>query len=135
MEKLLRQPLTDLGVQYDTALDFQEIRAQADEDAAAYLRSIHRAAEIAPRQSHQGKLIGEIVTDEDFLHELLKDDVLSRYPDWLGSCERVEDGERYIYQTAYDNEKQEIAYTKTAYDTKTMIESIIVDIQNKTITR
>ena len=34
-----------------------------------------------------------------------------------------------------DNEKQEIANTKIAYDTKAMIESIIVDIQNKTITR
>ena len=67
--------------------------------------------------------------------ELLKDDELNLYPNWTGTTERIEDGERYIYQTAFDEERQEIVYTKIEYSTNNVIKSIVVDVQNETITQ
>lgn len=133
LEELIR-PLADTGNDYlYTEQDIQEVRAQADEEAAEYLRSIDRTADVAVRQSHEGQLLEEILSDESLLKELLKDDELSCYPNWLGTCERVENGERYIYKTTFDEERQEIIYTKIEYETNKIIETTCVDIQNGTI--
>lgn len=132
----LLQPLIDSGKDYFyTEQDLQEVRAQADEDAAEYLSSINRIAEIGIRQEHDGQLLEELVSDEDLVMELLKDDELNLYPNWTGTTERIEDGERYIYQTAFDEERQEIVYTKIEYSTNNVIKSIVVDVQNETITQ
>ena len=130
----LVQPLIDSGNAYIyTEQDLQEVRAQADEDAAEYLRSIHRIAEVGVRQDHEGQRLAELITDKILLDELLKDDEMSRYPNWIGTTERIEDGERYIYQTAFDEERQQIIYTKIEYRTNNAVKSIVVDVQNKTI--
>ena len=132
----LLQPLIDSGKDYFyTEQDLQEVRAQADEDAAEYLSSINRIAEIGICQEHDGQLLEELVSDEDLVMELLKDDELNLYPNWTGTTERIEDGERYIYQTAFDEERQEIVYTKIEYSTNNVIKSIVVDVQNETITQ
>ena len=132
----LVQPLIDSGNAYIyTEQDLQEVRAQADEDAAEYLRSINRIAEIGVRQDHDGQLLEELVSDESFLKELFKDDEMCLYPNWTGTTERIENGERYIYQTAFDEERQEIVYTKIEYSTDNVVKSIVVDVQNGTITQ
>ena len=132
----LLQPLKDSGKDYFyTEADLQEVRAQADEDAAEYLRSINRIAEIGVRQEHDGQLLEELVSDESLLKELFKDDEMCLYPNWTGTTERIENGERYIYQTAFDEEKQEIVYTKIEYSTDNVVKSIVVDVQNETITQ
>ncbi len=131
----LVQPLKDSGKQYlFTDQDLQEIRKQADEEASEYLKSINRTADVGERQSHEGKRIEEIVLNEDLLYKLLKDIELSFYPDWLGTTEKVENGERYIYQTDFDRERQEITYTKTDYKTGAVVNKIAVDILNGTVT-
>lgn len=135
IEELL-QPLAETGKSYVfTDEDLQEVRAQADEDAAEYLRSVNRIAEVGVRQNHDGELLEELVSDENLLMELFKDDEMWRYPEWTGTTERIENGERYIYQTAFDEERQKIIYTKIEYSTNNVIKSIEVDVQNGTITR
>ena len=77
----LVQPLIDSGNAYIyTEQDLQEVRAQADEDAAEYLRSIHRIAEVGVRQDHEGRQLDELISDKILLDELLKDDEMSLYP-------------------------------------------------------
>ncbi len=121
IEELL-QPLAETGKDYIyTEQDIQEVRAQADEDAAEYLRSINRIAEVGARQSHEGKRLEELVSDDSLLDELFKDEEISLYPDWTGTTERLENGERYIYQTAFDEERQEIIYTKIEYSTNHVV--------------
>ena len=115
--------------------DLQEVRAQADEDAAEYLRSINRIAEVGVRQDHEGRQLDELISDKIFLDELLKDDEMSLYPNWTGTTERIENGERYIYQTAFDEERQQIIYTKIEYSTRSIVKSIVVDVQNEMITQ
>ena len=135
IEELL-QPLAETGNDYIfTEQDLQEVRAQADEDAAEYLRSINRIAEVGVRQNHDGKKLEELVSDENLLMELFKDDEMWRYPEWTGTTERIENGERYIYQTAFDEERQEIIYTKIEYSTNNVIKTILVDVQNGTVTQ
>jgi len=135
IEELL-QPLAETGNDYIyTEQDIQEVRAQADEYAAEYLRSINRVAEVGVRQDHEGKLLEELVSDDSLLDELFKDEEMSLYPDWTGTTERLENGERYIYQTAFDEERQEIIYTKIEYSTNQVIKNIVVDVQNETNTQ
>lgn len=135
IEELL-QPLAETGNDYFfTEQDLQEVRAQADEDAAEYLRSINRIAEVGVRQNHDGKKLEELVSNENLLMELFKDDELCQYPEWTGTTEWIENGERYIYQTDFDEERQEIIYTKIEYSTNNVIKTIEVDVQNGTITR
>ncbi len=126
LEELLL-PLTKTGNDYVyTEQDIQEVRAQADEDAAEYLRSINRVAEVGVREDHEGKRLEELVSDDALLDELFKDEEMSLYPDWIGTTERLENGERYIYQTAFDEERQEIIYTKIEYNTNHVIKNSIL---------
>ncbi len=126
LEELLL-PLTKTGNDYVyTEQDIQEVRAQADEDAAEYLRSINRVAEVGGREDHEGKRLEELVSDDALLDELFKDEEMSLYPDWIGTTERLENGERYIYQTAFDEERQEIIYTKIEYNTNHVIKNRIL---------
>ena len=134
IEALLK-PLSDSGKDYlYTEQDLQEVRAQADGDAAEYLRSIGRIAEIGVRQEHDGQRLEELISNEDFVMELLKDEELSLYPNWTGTTERIEDGKRYIFQTAFDEGRQEITYTKIEYDSEKVVNIIVADVQNEVIT-
>lgn len=135
IEALLK-PLSDSGKDYlYTEQDLLEVRAQADEDAAEYLKSIGRIAEIRVRQEHDGQRLEELALNEDFVMELLKDEELSLYPYWTGTTERIEDGVRYIYQTAFNEEKQEITYTKIEYGTDKVVNIIAAYVQNGTVTQ
>lgn len=132
----LMQPLIDTGKDYAyTEQDLAAIRAQADEYASKYLQSIGRDTEIGIRQEHNGQTLEELVSNEDLLKELFKDVEICLYPTWTGTTERIENGTRYIYQTVFDSEQQEIVYIKSAYDTNDVIKKIVVDVQNETIIR
>lgn len=125
----LMEPLERSGKSYlYTEKDLQEVRAQADEYAAEYLRSMGRAAPVGVRQEHEGQRLEDLIEDKDLLNQLLKDEELGRYPNWTGTTERVEDGVRYVYRTEFDEEDQMILYTKTEYVGEQIVESRAVDI-------
>ncbi len=129
IEQLLK-PLSETGKSYIyTDEDLQKVRAQADEDAAAYLKSINRDADVGFRTEHKGNLLTDLVSDTDLLMELSKDETYSLYPEWTGTQERIENGVRYIYQTEYDDELQQIIFSKILFDTNETVERQIIDIQ------
>ncbi len=129
VEQLL-EPLNETGKSYVyTDEDLQKVRAQADEDAAAYLKSINRAASVGVRTEHKGNLLTDLVSDTDLLMELSKDETYSLYPEWTGTQERIENGVRYIYQTEYDN--QQIIFSKILFDTNETVERQVIDIQDQ----
>ncbi len=129
IEQLLK-PLSETGKSYIyTDEDLQKVRAQADKDAAAYLKSINRDAEVGVRTEHKGNLLTDLVSDTDLLMELSKDETYSLYPDWTGTQERIENGVRYIYQTEYNDELQKIIFSKILFDTNETVERQIIDIQ------
>ncbi len=135
MEGLL-QPLMETGKEYTyTEKDIQEVRKQADQYASRYLESIGRAAEIGIRQNHAGQLLEELVSAGELLDKLFKDEEIGLYPNWTGTTERLENGERYVYRTMFDEEAQKIVYTKMQYNTKEIVKEITVDVANGTILR
>ena len=108
--------------------DLEEVRAQADEDAIAYLESINRVADVGERENHKGNLLTDLVSDTDFVLELLKYNSL--YPEWTGTQERIENNIRYIYQTEYDEVLQQIIFSKILFDTNEIVERQVIDIQD-----
>lgn len=130
LEQLL-EPLNKAGNGYVyTDADLQEIRAQADEAAIAYLKSINRTADVGAREEHEGYLLTDFVPDADFILELTKDETYSFYPEWIGTQERLENNIRYIYQTEYDEALQQIIFSKIRFDTNEIVERQVIDIQN-----
>ena len=108
----------------------QKVRAQADEDAVAYLKSINRVADVGVRTEHKGNLLTDLVPNTDLLMELSKDETYSLYPDWIGTQERIENNVRYIYQTEYDEALQQIIFSKIRFDTNETVERQVIDIQD-----
>lgn len=130
IEQLL-EPLNKTGKSYVyTDEDLQKVRAQADEDAIAYLKSINRVADVGVRTEHEGHLLTDLVSNTDLLMELLKDETYSFYPEWTGTQERIENSIRYIYQTEYDKVRQQIILSKKIYDTNETVEHHVIDIQD-----
>lgn len=130
----LMEPLKETGKTYlFTDRDLQEVRAQADEYAAEYLRSINRAAPVGVRQEHEGQRLDDLIEDKDLLDRLFKDDELGRYPYWTGTTERLEDGVRYVYKTEFDQDSQMILYTKSEYGSEQIVESVKADVRRGTL--
>ncbi|NLB18469.1 MAG: transcriptional regulator, partial [Syntrophomonadaceae bacterium] len=81
--------------------DFLEIKKQQDTQARVYLRSIGRSAEVSVE--HVEKKLADINVEagNKLLSEYTKYDAfLNNCPYWLGTLEMIEDGERFIYETA-----------------------------------
>lgn len=57
------------------------------------MNSINRAANVGERESHEGKLLTDLVSNEDFIMETIKEYPL--YPEWTGTQERIENNIRY----------------------------------------
>ncbi len=130
IEQLL-EPLNKTGKSYVyTDEDLQKVRAQADEDAVAYLKSINRVADVGVRTEHKGNLLTDLVPNTDLLMELSKDETYSLYPDWIGTQERIENSIRYIYQTEYDEVLKQIIFSKILFDTNETVERQVIDIQD-----
>ena len=83
------------------------------------MHSINRAANVGERESHEGKLLTYLVSNEDFIMETIKEYPL--YPEWTGTQERIENNIRYIYQTEYDEELQQIIFSKMQFDTSEIV--------------
>ncbi len=130
IEQLL-EPLNKAGKSYVyTDEDLQKVRAQADEDAVAYLKSINRVADVGVRTEHKGNLLTDLVANTDLLMELSKDETYSLYPNWIGTQERIENSIRYIYQTKYDEVLKQIIFSKILFDTNETVERQVIDIQD-----
>lgn len=128
IEQLL-EPLNKTGKSYVfTNKDLQEVRTQADEAAIVYLKSINRVADVGERENHKGKLLTDLVSNEDLILEVIKE--YSLYPEWTGTQERIENNIRYIYQTEYDEVLQQIIFSKILFDTNEIVERQVIEVQD-----
>lgn len=128
IEQLL-EPLKRTGKSYVfTNEDLREVRTQADEAAIIYLKSINRVADIGERENHKGKLLTDLVSNEDIIQEIIKE--YSLYPEWTGTQERIENNIRYIYQTEYDEVLQQIVFSKIQFGTNKIVERQVIDVQD-----
>lgn len=80
---------------------YPELLKQQEEQAAAYLKSIGREAEV--NGNHVEKKLADInveASNKLFAGNTKYDMELNKFPYWLGTIELVEDGVRYIYETS-----------------------------------
>ncbi len=80
--------------------DYAELKNQQEAQAREYLRSIGRSAEVSVE--HVKKKLADINVEASnkLLAEYTKyDEFLNNCPYWLGTLERIENGERFIYET------------------------------------
>lgn len=101
----------------------QTLNDTMNEYAKSYLISINRNADIVDFQ--EKKLL-------DFPVNAIKE--LSNYPDWIGSTERIEDNNRYIYSVSQSSLNGENVFEFTKRDTEnTIIESFTLNDEGKFI--
>lgn len=94
---------------------------QVVSQARAYLDSIGRTEQIC----NYGDVMHVFPSDVGAPENLR---LPENYLDEIGSVERLEDGERFVYETRYDKESNAITCFKHKYDSDEMIEYIAYDI-------
>lgn len=94
-----------------------EIKKQKVEQASEYLRSIKRVAEINPDYVEKKLFNINVEASNILFSELTKyDEFLNNCPYWIGTVERIENGNRYIYESFQGKSKEDsilIVFKKT----------------------
>ncbi len=96
---------------------YEKLKAQQKEQAQVYLDSIGREAEIQP--GHVEKTLSNINVEASnkLFAELTKyDEFLNNCPYWIGTREKIEEGQRFIYETKQEKTiegKDMMIYSKT----------------------
>lgn len=98
--------------------------------AKKYLKKINRKAETGDYIDHEHLLLTDAGVSVEVSNKLceLEKEGLWKYPDWIGSRERIEDGVWYVYEMALDKKAGEIIYTKSIYDTGEIVERFMFDM-------
>ena len=108
----------------------EELSRQEKAYAEKYLKEINRTAQTGEYADVEHKLLtdaGVSAQVSDQLDETAKGKSMN-YPYFIGNVEKIEDGVRYVYETKTDEKAREIIYTKTEYDTGTIIEELRYDM-------
>ena len=101
--------------------------------AKSYLEQIGREAEIGDYGDFPHTLLTDVGVPVEVsnalgdIRESAPDDPAWLAPSWLGTIERLEDGERYVYEQAYDEEKKEILFSKIRYETGETVAQSVYD--------
>ena len=96
---------------------YEKLKAQQKEQAQVYLDSIGREAEIQP--GHVEKTLSNInveASNKLFAEHTKYDEFLNNCPYWIGTRERIEEGQRFIYETKQEKTiegKDMMIYSKT----------------------
>lgn len=105
----------------------EDLERQERQYAPVYLKSIGRTVEIGEFGDYDHKTFSDLGVPVEVSNQMMENRALAEYPFWLGNREQIEDGIRYIYETAYLIHKEEIQYTKYIYDTEEVVEQYIFD--------
>ncbi len=106
----------------------EELSRQEAAYAEAYLKKINRKAPIGEYSDVEHKLLTEAGVSVKVSNRLGDTTKVLEYPYFIGSLEKIENGVRYVYETKTDEEAREIIYTKTEYDTGTILEEFRFDM-------
>lgn len=125
--------LQDQALQSDRYSD--RLTEQKTAQAQAYLDRIGRTAEIGSYGDFDFPLATDQGMSVPVSNALLARDELSPYPIYLGTEERVEDGIRWVYETAWEHDENgngTATYTKYCYDDGEIADQISFLVQGDT---
>ena len=110
----------------------EELWEKMARDAADYLRSIGREAEVKRMYEAGTSTLTDHGVSVEVSNALAEDGGYDRYP-FYGTSERIENGVRYVYGTSYDDVEGHIVYEKYPFGgdpAKTAVERFVVDASN-----
>ncbi|MDO4562724.1 MAG: DUF4825 domain-containing protein [Clostridia bacterium] len=127
LKELFPEPLWDMALEID-AYDITICREQERAYAQTYLEEIGRSAVVGDYSDFEYN-IPDIAADAS--NALLED--YSAYPYWIGTEEKIENGVRVVYETAWESANGTdgtVTYKKYNYDDKKVIEEKAVTVKD-----
>ncbi|MGN1097288.1 MAG: hypothetical protein ACI4SS_00135 [Clostridia bacterium] len=114
---------------------YDELKKQEQAQAKEYMDSIGRTAEVGEYADLGAVLPDMNVGASNKTLELGKYDDDWKYPMFIGNVEYLENGERYIYETAWDGDESGGVLTYTKYDGEgNVIKKTVYDVEGKNVT-
>ncbi len=114
---------------------YRDLKIQKEAYAKGYLREIGREAEVGDYADFEHLLATDQGMSVEASNYLLGE--AENYPYFIGTEERIEDGVRWVYETAWEQtEDCGIAtYTKTNYETGEVAEKMIYRVEGDKVTK
>lgn len=116
---------------------YDKLQKQERVYAQAYLESIGREAPIGDYGDFEHPLFTDQGMSVEVSNALPDREELGVYPYFIGNEERIEDGVRYVYETAWDHQGNgvgTVTYTKYAYETEEIVERYVFQVEGDTYT-
>lgn len=101
----------------------EELKKQEQKQAKAYLEQLGRKAEIGDYRDFDYVLLTDAGVSVESSNGIMADHELSRYPGWIGTIERLEDGLRYEYRVEIDQAAGAVIFTRREMETGNVVES------------
>lgn len=108
--------------------DREELEKQERTYAREYLSKIGRQAKIGNYRDFEHTLltsVGVSVEVSNGLEDFYKKEKAHNYPRFIGTQEVIEEGERMVYEMKYEQNQQEIIFTKYFYNSKEIVEQYL----------
>ena len=116
---------------------YGELQEQEEAYAQAYLQSIGREAPIGDYGDFEHPLFTENGMSVEVSNALLAIEKLYPFPMFIGNVEQMENGVRYVYETAWDYQRNGIGtatYTKYVYDSGEIVTQYVFQVNGDTFT-
>lgn len=117
----------------DNSYVYEALQPQQDKYAEEYLATTGRKAKVGDYEDLNWPLLSDFGVSVEVDNKLTESDLLSSYPSGIGKQEQVEDGVRYVYRKAYDEQKRLISFTKSNYATGELVERFCFDATDGTL--
>ncbi len=108
-----------------TEKDYESLWTQCTVYAQAYLDEIGRTEEIRNYSQVEHILLTDMGVSVEVSNKILEYNLPYNYD--VGYYEAIEDNVRYVYRMTYEKEQNRIICTKEKYETKEVVEKIIID--------
>lgn len=117
-KRVLRENTSDLNI----------LKNQEEADAKEYLKQIERDAKVGSYADFEYKTLSDLNVSNEVINKL-EDFYKSHneYTHFIGTQEYLENNKRVVAQMSYDENKNEITFTKYMYDTKEILEEFKFD--------
>lgn len=121
IKKMFPKSLWDKVLSHDDSVD-SKLTAQQVAQAAQYLKSIGKTSKVDSIQGEKKLPNINVTASNKLFSDITKDDLfLNNFPYWLGTQEKLENGQRYIYETSQSKTSDGydmISFKKTTADGK-----------------
>lgn len=110
-----------------------EIEKQELNQAQEYLKELGRSGKVGTFSDFSYVYLSAMGVSDNAVNSITANQQLLSYPLWIGTQEFVENGRRYVYETAYAKGDTAIVFKKYDYETKETAEEIKVSASDGTI--